>query len=937
MDIPLSTYRLQLSTSFGFDDVKALVPYLAKVGIGHIYSSPIFTARPGSTHGYDVVDPRAISSELGGESAFRRAARRARQHGLGWLQDIVPNHMAFDRGNAPLMNVLEHGEHSEFYRFFDIQWDHPYESLRGRVLAPFLGEFYGIALESGKIRLEFTKAGLAARYYDQWYPLMLASYRDVFSRGMAALEQEIGPGHPEIIRFLGALHFVATLINDRDTPADADRVRHAKDMLWTAYQESTNIQNHVARALTEYNGTPGDPRSFDLLDDLLSRQAFRLSFWKVAAEELNYRRFFTINDLIGVRVEDEPVFDYTHALVFGLCEEGLITGLRVDHIDGLWDPHQYLERLRARFPTTYLVVEKILGRTEHLPREWPVEGSTGYDFSAMVGGLFCRKRSARQFSRIYARFTGERRSYRQMLAEKKRLIVGKHLAGNVDNLAHRIKRIASREREGRDITLYALRRALVEVMVYFPVYRSYVAGENVRPQDRIVLEEAIDGAQNAYPELTYELNFIKDFLLQGDVFAHADEEEQERVLHFVMELQQQTGTLMAKGCEDTVFYTYNRLISLNEVGDDPEAFGVSRREFHDFCSRRARQRPHAMNATATHDSKRGEDTRMRIHVLSEMPARWKETVRRWTLLNRRKKKTRAGVPMPDANDEYFLYQTLVGTFPLDEAKEYDSWVERIHKYVVKAVREAKVHTAWIKPDTEYEQACSRFVDQLLKQKPETTFLDELRALSRDISFYGMLNSLSQLLLKITAPGVPDFYQGTELWQFSLVDPDNRRPIDYVLRNDLLARHTADGGRRAQSELCASLDKWHNGTVKFLLTFLALAARSRKRDVFDSGEYIPLRVGGRHANNVVAFARRAGEAWAVTIVPRLPVSLVTPGNFPLGEETWHNVVCRLPDGAPLQWENELTGSQIESTGAVAVGQALREFPVALLFGTTPRGA
>ena len=509
--------------------------------------------------------------------------------------------------------------------------------------------------------------------------------------------------------------------------------------------------------ITLLNGQKGEIESFNNLDDILSEQSFRLSFWKVAAEEINYRRFFTINELISLKVEDEAVFHDTHQLIFRLIEKGKCDGLRIDHIDGLCDPTMYLERIRKQADHIYLIVEKILDFNEKLPSFWPVQGTTGYDFLNYVNGLFCNKINRNEFARIYYKFTGLRTSYDNLVSEKKRLIIGKHMAGNIDNLAQLMKNIAGKERYGRDITLYGLKRALVEFMAFFPVYRSYINEHMFSESDKHYIQKAIQDARHHNPDLLYELHFIDKFFAP-DFADHLSEEGKKQLLHFIMRVQQFTGPLMAKGFEDTVLYIYNKLVSLNEVGGNPHRFGVTDEEFHAFQAQRAAHFPHSLNTTSTHDTKRGEDVRARIHVLSEIPKEWNNNLRRWSKLNKRKKKKLYETLMPDENDEYFLYQTMLGVFPFYEHEE-KRFTERIKEYVIKAVREAKRYTAWIKPDTEYENACISFVENILDPQEENLFLKEFRCFQKKIAFYGIFNSLSQTLIKITAPRSARFLSG----------------------------------------------------------------------------------------------------------------------------------------------------------------------------------
>jgi (1->4)-alpha-D-glucan 1-alpha-D-glucosylmutase len=698
-------------------------------------------------------------------------------------------------------------------------------------------------------------------------------------------------------------------------------------MLWELYTTSAEIKEFISSNLRRFNGREGDPASFEPLDRLLAEQLYRLSFWKVAAEELNYRRFFNINELISMRVEEEKVFRHTHELIFKLAKQGKLTGLRVDHIDGLYDPLNYIKRIKRELPDIYLTVEKILALDEDLPPQWPLEGTTGYEFLNYAAGIFCARKNKAKLTEIYGRFSGSHVSCHQMAYEKKRLIIGKYMAGDIDILARLLKQISSRDRHAADFTLYGLRRALVEVLTFFPVYRSYVSPESFSEADRFYLSEAVRKSKESNPGLILELKFIERFLLLQ--FGAPSEEEKRDWIHFVMRFQQLSGPLMAKGFEDTTLYVYNRLLSLNEVGGDPDRFGVSLQEFHRFNARRRELWPYAMNASATHDTKRGEDARARLNVLSEIPEEWEQYLKDWSRINRGKKSIVRGEEMPDRNDEYFLYQTLLGAFPL-EAGDQANFLARLKAYIIKSVREAKVHTEWLKPDLAYEEAYLRFVEAILDPADGNPFPAELAAAAEKLAFYGMVNSLARTFLKMLAPGVPDFYQGTELWDFSFVDPDNRRAVDYERRKKLL--HDIQGrdlGNRADllDELLAS---WKDGRVKLFLTYQTLNFRRGHRNLFLEGEYMPLEVRGDMQEHVCAFARRCGDEWVVAAVPRLMAGSMSFGNIGSLAQVWGTAGISLPQAAPRDWRNVLTGEKLASVA----GQDFRELPLREVFAGFP---
>ena len=879
MNTPTATYRIQFSPSFGFQAANSAISYLADLGISDLYASPIFKAVKGSLHGYDVVDPNHLNPELGGLSDFEALADELRKHYMGWIQDIVPNHMAMDSDNRSLMDILQNGSSSRYFQFFDVDWDHPAASLNKRILAPFLGRFYGECLEAGEIALQYGPDGFKVAYYNIAFPLRIESYLNFF-KNLAYLKRKLAEDDPDFIKLLGILYVLKSISASDEPEERSNQIKFIQRALWELYNSNSVINAFVDETLRTFNGEKGKPESFNFLDDLLSQQLFRLSFWKVAAEEINYRRFFCVNGLISLRVEDEHVLNYTHGLIFDLIERGIVTGLRIDHVDGLYDPTSYLQTVRGRAPTAYIVVEKILNHNEDLPPLWPVQGTTGYDFTNQVNELFCQKENERAFSRIYAGVTGLKNSYEDIVRDNKKLMIQEDMASDVHNLALLLKKISSRDRHGSDVTLNALRRALTEVLAVFPAYRTYISQVEVSENDRKTILAAVDRARANFPALLHGFTFVRKFLLL-DFPDYVSEEEKRDWLHFAMRFQQLTGPVMAKGVEDTTLYGYNRLVSLNEVGGRPDHFGCSLEEFHIFNMKRRDLWPDSLSATATHDTKRGEDIRARINVLSEMPDEWLKKLRTWIKMNRGKKKRVQGEAVPDRNDEYFLYQTLIGAFPFSDA-DYPDFVERIKAYIVKAVREAKVHTAWLKPDTEYEDAYVTFAESILAQSQANAFLKDFIPFCRRVSHYGMLNSLSQTLIKITSPGVSDFYQGTELWDLSLVDPDNRRPVDFETRRKMLAgirkRENSNIGRLIRDLLSTRED----GRIKLFLIYRALKARNAGREIFREGAYLPLESGGRFRHHVIPFARRHEQQWAMVIVPRFLSRLVQEGDFPLGK-------------------------------------------------------
>lgn len=928
MRIPTSTYRIQFQSEFKFEAAKSILSYLAELGISDLYASPIFKARAGSTHGYDVVDPTQLNPELGTPEDFEALVNEIKRHDMGWVQDIVPNHMAYDSQNAWLMDVLENGLDSEASDYFDIEWEHPYEDIKGRVLAPMLGNFYGECLHNGEIQLQYDENGLSVDYYGFKLPVRIESYGRFISQNLGQLARELGRRHPDFIKLLGLLYLIKNIPSETKGKERYDQITFVKGLLWELYTGNPEVKEFIENNVKFFNGEKGNPESFNPLDNLLNEQFYRLAFWKVGAEEINYRRFFTVNELISVKVQEIKVFHKTHTFVSNLVQEGKVTGLRIDHIDGLYDPTEYLKRLRQKVgEDVYITVEKILEPQEDLPKIWPIQGTSGYDFLNYVNGIFCRRESEPQFTELYKTFTRIETPYKQLFEEKKLLIVDKNLAGDVDNLAHILKRITGQSRLGIDFTLNGLKRTLSEVLALFPVYRTYVNGDGISEDDGSYIKEVIEEARGRIPLLLNELNFIEKLLLL-DWQEGLTEEQKSLRLHFIMRFQQLTGPLMAKGIEDTLFYVYNRLLALNEVGGNPGEFGITLDEFHAFNQEQNTDWPHKMNATATHDTKRGEDVRARLNVLSEIPDEWEKQVKTWSEINRSKKKDVRGKAVPVPNDEYFLYQTLIGSYPFNES-ENASFIGRVKDYMLKSVREAKLHTAWLRPDSAYEEEFMAFVERVLDPSDSNQFMQEFLPFQKWVASYGIFNSLSQVLLKYTTPGVPDTYQGTELWDLSMVDPDNRRPVDYEQRISFLK----DIKEKAQTDSLKLIDELlstrEDGRIKLFLTHKLLQARKENLAVFQKGDYQPIEVIGKFKEHIVAFARRFEDKIAIAVAPRFFTQLIQPEGYPLGEQVWVDTQLQLPQDASSTWQDAITNQAISGNGTLAIGQILQHFPVALL--------
>jgi len=936
MNVPIATYRLQLQPEFGFARAADIVSYLSELGISHVYASPVFRARKGSSHGYDCVDPNALNPELGSPDDWTFLVERLRESDMGWLQDIVPNHMAFDADNRMLADVLENGTSSRFHDYFDIYWNHPAKDLKGRVMAPFLGQRYGECLENGDIRIVYDRDGFAATYGDLKFPLHIETYLNILDQPTASIKAELGEEDPAYNRWIDALDDLESLVLQLDAGVRQDHGRAIKQTLWDLFCGNAVIRRMLSESLQRFNGEPGNIHSFQRLDGLLSQQRFRLCYWQVANEEINYRRFFDINELIALRQEKRAVFEHTHRLLGQLASEKSVSGVRIDHIDGLADPGKYLQRLRRCLgEDAYILVEKILAPEEPLSIGWPVQGTTGYDFAHWLNALFVYRENETRFTDIYTGFSGRTESFEDVVYSAKKWVLASRMAGDLDNLARRIKKISALKSFADNLTLSRLKSALSEVLARFPIYRTYLGKDNGRPDDRAVVEAAISRAVLEYPHLHIEAEFLRNLLLENVPFDEAldDVEIVKQCGRAVRAFQQLSAALMAKGFEDTAFYRYHRLVSLNEVGSAPDRFGCSVERFHTVIARRADDWPHAMNSTATHDSKRGEDVRARLNVLSEIPTEWKTRIDAWHRFTRGHRMRKGPNTVPDKNMEYLLYQTLLGAWPQGRPVTH-RFVERINAYMIKAAREAGEHTSWLEPEEQYETALAGFVESILDPSPKNEFLPAFIPFCKKIAFFGLFNSLSQCLLKIAAPGIPDFYQGTELPQLALVDPDNRRPVTYDKRRQLLktiVKASSDPLTQV-AELLANRD---DGRVKLFVIARTLATRRQRKELFQSGRYLPLEAGGPFRRHIVAFARVAGEQWFVAVVPRFLTALVGEDQDPLGKNVWSDTTVSLPPEAPRSWRNIFTRQSIQGAAGIAVSDVLQHFPVALLLGDQTR--
>ncbi|HEX8756500.1 MAG TPA: malto-oligosyltrehalose synthase, partial [Steroidobacteraceae bacterium] len=836
--VPRATYRVQLNAGFTFNDLTAIIPYLSALGISHVYCSPYFRARAGSTHGYDVVDHNSFNPEIGTRKDFDRLVAELRAHGMGHILDIVPNHVGImGSDNAWWLDVLENGQASIYADYFDIDWNPANPALADKVLVPVLAEPYGIVLERGDLHLRFERelGSFAIHYHEHRMPLDPRTYPRILD---AALALERCSELESLRRLFGALPDRRGPTPEQIAERNRDKEAHKRSLARLVAADPA-VARALDRALSSFKGDAADPASFDPLHELLESQAFRLAFWRVASDDINYRRFFDVNDLAALRVENEAVFAATHRLVLELIGSGSLDGLRIDHADGLYDPLGYFRRLtagvsqaRARGDghSVYLVAEKITASFERLPSDWPVNGETGYHFANVVGRLLVDAGSKSRMGRIYRSFVGEPRQWADIAYECQHRVLRRSLASELNTVANLLTRIAHDDRRTRDFTLNSLRQALAEVIACFPVYRTYVT-DSVAESDRRYIDWAIAAARRRASSTEQPvLDFVRSALLLE--LTAQSESARARMRRFAMKFQQITAPTTAKGIEDTALYRFNRLVSLNEVGGEPDLYGSRIRAFHTDSQYRARHWPHEMLTTSTHDTKRSEDVRARISVLSEMPAAWRQAVDRWRRFNRTRRREVGGLPAPSPDDEYLLYQTLSGTWPLQDPDEaaLEEYRARIESYMLKAAREAKSRTSWAAANTEYEEALAQFIRAALERREGNLFLADVCAFNGRIVRFGLLNALSQTLLKLTAPGVPDIYQGNESWQFSLVDPDNRRPVDYDAHRRVLQALTSGPARDSLArELAEDIT---DPRCKTFLHLMSLQLRRRDPDLFE---------------------------------------------------------------------------------------------------------
>ncbi len=965
---PRSTYRLQLHAGFGFADAEAILPYLRRLAVGDCYVSPVFEARPGSMHGYDVTRHDRVNPELGGEEGFARFAQAAREAGMGLLLDIVPNHMSVGNDSAWWQDVLENGRASKYAEFFDIDWNPLKADMQGKLLLPILGDQYGAELESGHIQIAIEDGVATVRYYDHSMPLSPRSLPLIFSEEQTA---ELPERLRDLLRDLSHIP-----PNDTADSSLATQRRGQLEEIKPRIREALMLprnQTAIAEALESINGKVGDARSFDRLHEVLEAQPYRLAFWRVSAEEINYRRFFDVNDLVGLRMENPEVFAATHCLIRKMLAEKEVTGLRVDHCDGMFNPRQYLIRLQLLYiasqckgatpagPVTpsgieseireavrgydwsglqgplYVVVEKILEPLETLPREWPVRGTSGYDFVHFANQAFIQQENRKRFNELYTSVIGRTSDPEEIIYRAKLQVMQNALSSETYVLTNLLSQLGSADRRARDFTDNLLDLVIRETIACFPVYRTYIDDRGQYTQrDRAYIHHAIVRAKYRNPDVdATAFDFLENVLLLRD---RSEVEIDQRELYFALKFQQLTGPVMAKGVEDTAFYTYNRFISSNEVGSSMQSFGISLETLHASNLERLENSPDAMLATSTHDTKRSEDVRNRLNVISEMKLLWPAFVRRAQRLNARFKQTlEDGRVAPDPNEEYLIYQTIAGAWPwkMESVEDRRQFVERMQQYTTKALSEAKVNLSWVSPNEKYVAAVHDFLTAILmpdENGEERRFVAAFHSLLSQLKVFGAVNSLAQVVLKAASPGVPDFYQGSEMWDLSLVDPDNRRPVDYALRTqalDAMLRQADDEGAMAVCrEVMTALE---DGRIKLWTTHRALATRAELPEVFRRGEYIPLTAQEGYAQHVIAFLRRHKDESVLIAVPRFACTLMYQRpELPLGK-AWGRAELIAEESAGKRFVNVFTGEDVvvPETGRILLSRLFADFPVAML--------
>ena len=891
---PVSTYRLQFNRSFTLKDAEALLPYLYKAAVKTIYASPVLEAVKGSNHGYDVTNPLKINPEIGTPEDFERLAKKVHEYKMGWIQDIVPNHMAYSTENPWICDVLEKGKNSVYYEFFDIIDDHPDPELKDKLMLPFFGRPLNELVNENELSVIYDGEGFKLKYFDNEFPLSVPAYPIILKAGGQV------PIPEPATRFL----------SNENATDDFDSKR---SLLADAYSESAEVRNFIDSCLKKTNSNPG------ILKNVLNELYYYPSFWRDTETKINYRRFFTINSLICLNVQHEKVFNTCHQLIYEWIEKKLIDGLRIDHVDGLFNPTQYLKRLRSLVGEGLpIYVEKILEEDETLPGHWPIEGSTGYDFLSLVNNLLTNRDTGPVFNSFYSDWIQKVVNYEDVFYNKNRFILYKRLSGELDNLTRMcltLKPILRHESDEQKI-----RAAIGEFLVACPVYKVYNAPSTFMEYDTGMIKMIGEAAIKKNPDNKKTIKILMDlFLLK----LPGSRNEEQKVDAFFRRCMQFAGPLMAKGIEDTAFYSYNPFIGHNEVGDSPGYFGISSEKFHKAMEERLKAMPLSMNTLSTHDTKRGEDARARLFVLSDMPVKWMDQARQWRAHNRSFKKIVEDREIPTPNDEYLIYQVLCAHLPMN-ARADDIFLDRLHEYLVKAMREAKVNSSWSNPDEDYENETLTFVKQIFS--PGSSFPGMLAQFMEELIPHGIVNSITQVILKNTVPGVPDTFQGTEIWNLSFVDPDNRRPVDYLQLLETIKELKAAYARDPSTLASQLFGNPLSGKIKQWVTWLTLRERLSYPDLFLKGCYIPLKVIGKYHKRIIAFYRNYHDQHLVVVLPLSTATLE-------GDYLWEDTQIRLPESLPSQMMNLLTGQVSETVKSLFLEDIFDIVPFAVLRNDT----
>lgn len=950
--IPSATYRLQFNYRFTLKQCIEFIPYFHELGISDLYSSPLVKSTPQSLHGYDIVDCNQLNPEIGSEEELEIMAKNLQALEMGLLLDIVPNHMSIaGSGNKWWQDVLENGPSSLYAKHFHIIWNPLKAELKNKILLAVLDQQYGKVIENQELKIVYEAGGFFIEYKGQRFPVNPRTWPVILTPVVNQLVPKMGENDPKLLELQSIITALDHLpaITEKDLEKCKERHREKeiiKKRLAILVEETPGIKEGVQTSMDDLNGQKGNPHSFDRLEELLKSQAYRLSFWRVTNEEINYRRFFDISHLISMRVENPETFEAMHDLILQYIRKKWVTGLRIDHVDGLFDPQSYFVKLQQACAQAlgdpheqterhfYLIAEKVLGAHEQLRPQWLVFGTTGYDYLNLLNGLFVVKEHEEKMKQIYDRFIGHHDEMIDLFYICKKLILIVSMSSELHILARHLEEVCEQHRWSRDYTLETLRSALRDIIASFSVYRSYIrlGDSQIQEEDRVSITTAIQQAKRLNPASDPSIfDFIQSVLLLEDPPGLTEEQ----ILHrrnFVMRFQQLTGPVTAKGEEDTAFYRYYPLASLNEVGMDPRGFGIDVSYFHEKNRERLEKWPHTLLATSTHDTKRSEDVRARINVLSEEPEEWQEALHRWHHLNHKSKGLIENKKVPDHHEEFLLYQTLIGSWPLYpmDAPARAQYIDRIEKYLIKAIKEAKVHTSWINPNEDYEKEIQEFVRRLLNLDPDNCFLKDFEQFISPIIKAGIFNSLSQTLLKMTTPGVPDFYQGSELWEFNLVDPDNRRPVDYSNRQNLLKMLKEKAAEDPTLLLTHLMETPEDGRIKLYITSQVLNFRRHHSLLFQQGAYIPLEIKGEKARHVVAFSRQKDEQKIIIAAARFYTQLCSINTvFPIGK-IWGNTEIILSPELEGNYREILSGLTFSSShNCLALEQVFSKLPLVIL--------